>query len=145
MLILLSTSPPWLTYPQDATTPHPRRYAQTQIPSDSPDHSITTSGSPYPPLESSLADSEGNAAPTVATTSTPLSRNRSRSMGRSSKTDRTREMGNSTKVSSSRWQTPGEMSYSFSAQAISQDDLDDLGSERSVPLNDASSVCRLSP
>lgn len=54
--------------------------------------------------------------------------------------DRTREMGNSTKVSSSRWQTPGEMSYSFSAEAISQDNSEDLGSERSVPLNDASSV-----
>lgn len=50
-------------------------------------------------------------------------------------------MGNSTKVSSSRWQTPGSMSYSFSGEEILRDELeDDLGSERSVPLNDASSV-----
>ena len=51
----------------------------------------------------------------------------------------TRELGNSTRVSSTKWQTPGEMSRSFSGDEILQDDVD-LGSERSVPLNDASAV-----
>jgi hypothetical protein len=52
----------------------------------------------------------------------------------------TRDLGNSSKVSSSRWQTPGEMmSRSFSGDEILQEDVD-LGSERSVPLNDASAV-----
>lgn len=113
---------------------------QSYIPTSSPDQSNTTDNSPYPPLDASIANSEEPDLPKSTATSTPLSRHRSRSLGRSGKTDRTREMGNSTKVSSSRWQTPGEMSYSFSAEAISQDGLEDLGSERSVPLNDASSV-----
>jgi hypothetical protein len=51
----------------------------------------------------------------------------------------TRELGNSTRISSTKWQTPGEMSRSFSGEEIPLDD-EDLGSERSVPLNDASAV-----
>ena len=52
----------------------------------------------------------------------------------------TRELGNSTRSTSTKWQTPGEMSRSFSGEEILHDD-EDLGSERSLPLNDASGVC----
>jgi hypothetical protein len=54
----------------------------------------------------------------------------------------TGELGNSTRISSTKWQTPGEMSRSFSGEEILQDDVE-MGSERSVPLNDASGVCPL--
>lgn len=88
-----------------------------------------------------MAHHETSISAPSAVTSTPIARSRSRSLGKSGRTDRT--IGNSTKVSSSRWQTPGDMSFSFSGEAIPQDDGEDLGSERSVPLNDASSVCSI--
>lgn len=106
------------------------------------DQSGTTNGSPFPPLEHSASQTPGSLAPSSAITSTPNYGSRSRSLGRS-RTELgrsgTRELGNSTRVSSTKWQTPGEMSRSFSGEEILQDD--DLGSERSVPLNDASAVC----
>lgn len=133
-----------LTMLQDPATPHPLR--QAHFPSTSQtmsDQSITTNGSPFPPANNSDSQTPASYGMTTAITSTPISRSRSRSDGRSTRTELmrsgTRELGNSTKVSSSRWQTPGQMSRSFSGEEILQDE-EDLGSERSIPLNDASAV-----
>lgn len=59
----------------------------------------------------------------------------------------TGDLGNSTNTGRERWQTPGELSRSFSGDAIPiQDipaglnDMEELGEEESVPLNDASMV-----
>jgi hypothetical protein len=127
----------------DFATPHPLRQAHLPSTSQTMSDQSTTNGSPFPPLDNSASQTPGSFAPSSAVTSTPNYGSKSRSLGRS-RTEMTRsgtrELGNSTRISSTKWQTPGEMSRSFSGEEIPLDD-EDLGSERSVPLNDASAVC----
>jgi hypothetical protein len=127
----------------DFATPHPLRQAHLPSTSQTMSDQSTTNGSPFPPLDHSASQTPGSFAPSSAVTSTPNYGSKSRSLGRS-RTEMTRsgtrELGNSTRISSTKWQTPGEMSRSFSGEEIPLDDQD-LGSERSVPLNDASAVC----
>lgn len=127
----------------DFATPHPLRQAHLPSTSQTMSDQSTTNGSPFPPFDNSASQTPGSFAPSSAVTSTPNYGSKSRSLGRSrTETTRsgTRELGNSTRISSTKWQTPGEMSRSFSGEEIPLDD-EDLGSERSVPLNDASAVC----
>jgi hypothetical protein len=130
----------------DFATPHPLRQAHLPSTSQTMSDQSTTNGSPFPPLDNSASQTPGSFAPSSAVTSTPNYGSKSRSLGRS-RTEMTRsgtrELGNSTRISSTKWQTPGEMSRSFSGEEIPLDD-EDLGSERSVPLNDASAVGSLS-
>ena len=159
-----------VVYLQDPTTPHPlREVINAPISSSytssrsSVDASSTGSGSPFPPTTQSAVVNTPSPNPiTAALTSTPYSR-QSRSRSRSTLTgmnetqttlkrhDRTRsgtgELGSSTDTRRERWQTPGEMSLSFSGDEIPvgdpeplADDLEQLGAENSVPLNDASLV-----
>nr|XP_031862285.1 uncharacterized protein CI109_002250 [Kwoniella shandongensis]KAA5529357.1 hypothetical protein CI109_002250 [Kwoniella shandongensis] len=145
-------------------TPHPLRKVMAPPPSStvtagtrSPADSFSTaSGSPFPPLESSSdANTTSPYASTRALTSTPqsrVSRSQSRSLAgsttqeyttnttRTSRHERTRSgtgsLGNSTHASRrDRWQKPGEMSGSFSGEEIQPLEL---GTEKSVPLNDHS-------
>ncbi|WRT68934.1 uncharacterized protein IL334_005916 [Kwoniella shivajii] len=126
----------------------------------SADSFSTASGSPFPPVDASLREGTPSPyAPAAALTSTPQSR-QMRSLSRSilasstvtadqtatttskaSRHERTRSgtgsLGNSTHASRrERWQTPGEMSGSFSGDEIV--DSIKLGTEKSVPLNDDS-------
>lgn len=130
-------------FQHDFATPHPLRQAHYPSTSQTMSDQSTTNGSPFPPLDHSSSQTPGSFAPSSAVTSTPNYGSRSRSLGRS-RGDMTRSgnMGNSTKSTSTKWQTPGEMSRSFSGEEIMHDD-ENLGSERSIPLNDASAVCSL--
>ncbi|OCF72584.1 hypothetical protein I204_06966 [Kwoniella mangroviensis CBS 8886] len=148
----------------DMTTPHPLRKVMGPPPSStatattrsSADSFSTASGSPFPPIDSSPSEGASSPyAPTTALTSTPQS-HQTRSMSgslRTSTTDRTAttnrtsrhertlsgtgSLGNSTHASRcQRWQTPGEMSRSFSGEEIV--DRMKLGAEQSIPLNDYS-------
>nr|XP_018259051.1 uncharacterized protein I303_08594 [Kwoniella dejecticola CBS 10117]OBR81209.1 hypothetical protein I303_08594 [Kwoniella dejecticola CBS 10117] len=148
----------------DMATPHPLRKANGPPPSititggtrSSADSFSTASGSPFPPIAASPRQGTPSPyAPTTALTSTPQShqtRSLSGSMrasvsdhtaatSKASRHERTQSgtgsLGNSTRVSrSQRWQTPGEMSGSFSGDEIRMK----LGTEQSVPLNDGSEV-----
>lgn len=152
---------------QDMATPHPLR--QVAVPStvttaESHSSSVgsfsSTSGSPFPPLiDGSREETPSLYEPTTALTSTPLSRS-SRSQSRSLLDSTTtnnltatqtirheRTMSGAGSIASStvtkrdRWQTPGEMSRSFSGDEIPPSD--GLGSERSIPLNDTSEVSHI--
>lgn len=154
---------------QDMATTHPLR--QVAVPSaittaESNSSSVgsfsSTSGSPFPPLiDGSREETPSPYEPTTTLTSTPLSRP-SRSQSRSlldSTTSNTltatqtirheRSMSGTGSIASStvtkrdRWQTPGEMSRSFSGDEIPPSD--GLGSERSIPLNDTSEVSHIVP
>nr|XP_019047925.1 hypothetical protein I302_04545 [Kwoniella bestiolae CBS 10118]OCF26855.1 hypothetical protein I302_04545 [Kwoniella bestiolae CBS 10118] len=150
----------------DMATPHPLRKVMVPPPSStvtgtthsSADSFSTASGSPFPPIDSS--PKEGTPSPyasTAARTSTPQSHqarsishsirtsttDRTAITSRSSRHERTRSgtgsLGNSTHASrSARWQTPGEMSGSFSGDEIAEGMK--LGAEKSIPLNDLSGV-----
>ncbi|WVQ93329.1 hypothetical protein IAU59_000397 [Kwoniella sp. CBS 9459] len=148
----------------DLATPHPLRQAIVPPSSStltggtarSTDSFSTASGSPFPPLASTREGTPSPYAPATALTSTPQSKfggSLSRSMGRStsdytatagsrpSRHERTRSgtgsIGSSTQTTRrERWQTPGEMSRSFSGEHIMEGI--DMGSELSVPLNDQS-------
>ncbi|WWC91338.1 uncharacterized protein L201_006281 [Kwoniella dendrophila CBS 6074] len=149
----------------DMATPHPLRKA-TGPPASSTitggtrsttDSFSTASGSPFPPIEHSPKEGTPSPyAPTTALTSTPQShqaRSISHSLrtstldytttatSRTSRHERTRSgtgsLGNSTHASrNQRWQTPGEMSGSFSGDEIVEGLR--LGAEQSIPLNDES-------
>ncbi|WVF65682.1 hypothetical protein IAT40_000413 [Kwoniella sp. CBS 6097] len=148
----------------DMATPHPLRKAIVPTTSStltggttrSADSFSTASGSPFPPIASPREGTPSPYAPTTALTSTPQSKfggSLTRSMGRStsdytttvasrpSRHERTRSgtgsIGSSTHASRREiWQTPGEMSRSFSGEHIF--DEMEVGSEMSVPLNDES-------
>ncbi|OCF44892.1 hypothetical protein I317_01171 [Kwoniella heveanensis CBS 569] len=149
----------------DMATPHPLRQAtlptststMTGGTTHSADSFSTASGSPFPPLASHREGTPSPYAPATALTSTPQSKfggSMTRSMGRStsdypatassrpSRHERTQSgtasLGSSNQTASrrERWQTPGEMSGSFSGEYIP--DGIEMGSEKSVPLNDRS-------
>ncbi|WVQ75425.1 hypothetical protein IAR50_005049 [Cryptococcus sp. DSM 104548] len=138
---------------EDMATPHPLR--QTILPSTvstakshtSADSYSTASGSPFPPLHSrSREETPSPYIPTAALTSTPSSRpprSQSRSLAGSTaensvdtarpiRHERTRSgtgsIGASTDTKRERWQTPGEMSRSFSGDEIPASDIEKEGS-----------------
>nr|XP_019009710.1 uncharacterized protein I206_05270 [Kwoniella pini CBS 10737]OCF48491.1 hypothetical protein I206_05270 [Kwoniella pini CBS 10737] len=150
----------------DMTTPHPLRKAIvppssstiTGVSGSSADSFSTTSGSPFPPISKSPGvETPSPYVSNTALTSTPQS-HQARSLSGSLRTstadctattskpsrhERTRSgtgsLGHSIRGSrSQRWQTPGEMSGSFSGDEIGQGLK--LGTEKSVPLNDDSEV-----
>jgi len=163
----------WLIPLQDPSTPHPLINAVgppssstlTQTSRSSADGSSTTVDSPFPPLPSSSAKNTPSpyaSSAIAAMTSTPFSlksRSRSRStltgMSETQNTFRRQErtlsatgrLESSSLRGKERWQTPGEMSRSFSGDEIPVEDelqeesvTEDLGAEESVPLNDLSLV-----
>ncbi|WVR09164.1 hypothetical protein IAU60_006226 [Kwoniella sp. DSM 27419] len=152
---------------ESMATPHPLRKVMmpaqsgnTSVASDrsAADSFSTASESPFPPI--SLTQREETPSPYTpgaALTSTPLSRYSRSSLGpsqlgstvdqttstsRQFRHDRTKSgsssLGGSTHASRrERWQTPGEMSGSFSGEEIVYGS-EGLGTEKSVPLNDHS-------
>lgn len=139
------------------TTPHPLRQAMvsstitTAKSNRSPADSFSNaSDSPFPPfIDGSREETPSPYEPTTALTSTPLSRSlfdstTSNTITSTQMTRHERTISGAGSIASSsatkrdRWQTPGEMSRSFSGDEIPPSD--GLGSERSVPLNDTSEV-----
>ncbi|TYJ55290.1 hypothetical protein B9479_004010 [Cryptococcus floricola] len=145
---------------ENMETPHPLR--QTILPStastastakaQSPADSYSTaSGSPFPPLHSrSREETPSPYMPTAALTSTPSSRpsrSQSRSLAGSTaentidtarpiRHERTRSgsgsVGTSTSTKRERWQTPGEMSRSFSGDEIAASEIETERSDSSI-------------
>ncbi|WVN87746.1 uncharacterized protein L203_102941 [Cryptococcus depauperatus CBS 7841] len=135
-------------------TPHPLRqvvnaYLSTESTNSeqSADSFSTTSGSPFPPRANGLQEEMPSSyVPDTPLTSTPLSRHsrsQSRSLANSTNTHRTirnetangASMGtNSGIVRRERWQTPGELSRSFSGDEIPSSAT--LGFKKSNSMND---------
>ena len=139
------------------TTPHPLRQAvvtstitTAKSNRSPPDSFSNASDSPFPPfIDGSREETPSPYEPTTALTSTPLSRSlfdsaTSNTITSTQMTRHERTISGAGSIASSsatkrdRWQTPGEMSRSFSGDEIPPSD--GLGSERSVPLNDTSEV-----
>ena len=151
------------TSSQDMATPHPLRQSYIPRPSSSSQANTTGSdpsssiGSPFPPDHSDKIASP--YASSFARTSTPapkrgkLSRSNisgvvndpRKSTSEVERSRRARSLKSSTDTGKENWQTPGEMSQSFSGDEISPEGSVDgeLGNEKSVPLNDESMVSRM--